>query len=480
MMIRGDGNAFFRRLRHRSPMRTFIVLLAFLLALPVWGQFSYPAAASTSLVFPHLTDGGGTDQKWKVTITFTNPNATSLATIQVKFYDNGGAPLALDFGQGASATLDLTVPAGGTKSMTSTGASTTMLTGWGIAASDLPVTGIVLFQASRLTAGTYVPYWDVSALGGGSTFFYTSYAVPDLGVALANPNARAVSLRVALRNADGSIPAGSPWTYPLPALGHAVFNLSDPKFGLNRATFTGTIIVTPVDDPPVPFAAWTLNFRDGQVSPLPPGEMISPGPYNRRPYDVYLKARQAGAALIYESDPYLNGESPDLIAGYIRSIQLVVTGETALKAAYNPATNKVEISTGLVEALGASDAALAFVMAHMSAHGVLHFTGPVDEGPFLNDPEGLANAVGAGTLLKGGFDPSGVSEFFGRLMWAYTQGLTLDPALRTEFKIPDDPGFYITKAWQIVSSGCSASGDLYATCQKARKYWHPGNPATIP
>jgi hypothetical protein len=456
-------------------MRTFIVLLAFLLAVPVWGQFSYPAASSTSLIFPHLTDGGGADQKWKVTITFTNPNTTQ-ATIQVKFYSNNGSQLALDFGQGASATLNLTVPAGGTKSVTSTGASNDMLTGWGIASSNVPVTGIVLFQASK--DGT--PFWDVAALGGGSTYFYTSYAIPDLGVALANPNTKAVQLRVALRNADGTVPSGSPWTFPLPALGHAVFNLFDSQFNLNRATFTGSITITPVDDPPVPFAAWTLNFRDGQVSPLPPGEMTSPGPYNRRPYDVGLKARQAGAALIYESDPYLDGENPDLIATYIRSMEVAVTADTVLKTAYNPTTNKIEISTGLVEALGASDAALAFAISHVAAHGVLYSTGVPHSGPFANDPEGLANAMGAATLLKGGFDPSGVSEFFGRLMWAYTQGLSLDPALQTEFKIPSDPGYYITKAWQIISGGCSASGDLYATCQKARKYWHPGNPATIP
>jgi hypothetical protein len=434
----------------------------------------YPSSASTSLVFPHLTDGGPIDQKWKVTITFTNPNAGSEATVQVRFYDNNGAPLALDFGTGASATLNLTVPAGGTKSVTSAGASSDIRTGWGIAAANLPVTGIVLFQASK--SGT--PFWDVSALGGGSTYFYTSYAVPDLGVALANPNASGISVQMAIRDADGT--SAGTWPFPLPAMGHTVFNLNDPKYGLNRATFTGTVTFTPVGDPPAPFAAWTLNFRDGQVSPLPPGEVVLPGPYERRPYDVYIKARQASAALVYESNPYPGGTSPDVIAGYIRSIGLIVTPGTALKAAYNPATNNVEISIGLVEAMGASDAAMAFVMAHMSAHGVLHFTGPPGSGPFLNDPEGLANAVGAGTLLKGAFDPSGVAEFFGRLMWAYAQGLTLDPALRAEFKIPDDPRFYVTKAWQSLSSGCLATGDLYETCQKARKYWHPGNPTTIP
>ena len=456
-------------------MRTFIVVLAFLLVLPVWGQFSYPAASSTSLIFPHLTDGGTTSQRWKVTITFTNPN-TAQATIQVKFYKDDGTPLALDFGQGASATLNLTVPAGGTNSLTSTGASPS--TGWGIASSNVPVTGIVLFQASALTGGTYVPYWDVAALGGGSTYFYTSYAVPDLGVALANPNATGISVQMAIRNADGTS-AGS-WTFPLAARGHTVFNLNDAKFALNRATFTGTITFTPVGDPPMPFAAWTLNVRESLLSPLPPGEMTSPGPYDRRPYDVGLKARQAGAALIYESNPYLNGENPDLIASYIRSMELTVTPETTLKAAFNSTTNKVEISTGLVEALGASDAALAFIISHVAAHGVLSFTGVPLSGPFANDPEGLANVMGATTLLKGGFDPSGVSEFFGRLMWAYTQGLSLESNLQTEFKIPSDPGFYITKAWQVISSACSVTGDLRATCQKAHNYWHPGNPSTIP
>jgi hypothetical protein len=208
--------------------------------------------------------------------------------------------------------------------------------------------------------------------------------------------------------------------------------------------------------------------------------MLYPGPYLRRHFDVALIARQAGAAVIRESDPYLDGEDPDLIAGYISGISFDVDTSTTLRAYYDATANQVRISTGLLEALGASDAALAFIISHMAAHGVLHHTGVPPSGPFANDAELLADSTAEATLLEAGFDPGGVTDFYARLLYADVQGLPIDSALRTEFAIPNGIPNRLQKLWGIIQSGCGATGELNETCQKARKYWHPHNPAGIP
>jgi hypothetical protein len=471
------GNASSWRSWRRSRMRTFVVLLAFLLALPVWGQFSYPAASSTSLIFPHLTDGGTSDQRWKVTITFSNPNVTAVATIQVKFYDDNGAPLALDFGQGASATLNLTVPVGGTKSLTSTGA--TPATGWGIASSSVPVTGIVLFQASRLTGGTYVPYWDVAALGGGSTYFYTSYAVPDLGVALANPNASGITVQMAIRNADGTS-AGS-WEFPLPALGHTVFNLNDPKYGLNRATFTGTITFTPVGDPPVPFAAWTLNFREGLLTPLPPGEMHFPAPLERRVLDALSMVQEGASVLVRSLGSALYNAPPETIVEYVRQKEIVIENNGLLAARYQTSDDSVRVSRIMVETMGGSDAALAFLIGHYVARGVLQVTGLPPSGiAATGSAQTASDALSLAGMLAAGYDPGGMADFFGRLLTA-TGMVSFDQGTLNEFGGSMDQILNRhNAAWTNLLQACGNTPALGTICQKAHDYWHPHYPSNIP
>src|ERR1035437_7161786 len=109
-------------------MRTIIFLLIVLAALPAWGQYSYPATASTALVFPHLVDGGAVDQRWKVTLVFTKPNTTNAANVTINFYGDYGNPLLLDFGAGPVSQIALTVAAGGSRTITSAGTSASMTT----------------------------------------------------------------------------------------------------------------------------------------------------------------------------------------------------------------------------------------------------------------------------------------------------------------------------------------------------------------
>ncbi|MCC7174130.1 MAG: hypothetical protein IT159_02960 [Bryobacterales bacterium] len=462
-------------------MRALLASLILASAAPLAGQFSYPVSASTRLYIGHFIDGGPPSQKWQTTLILTNPNPGAPAPVKVSFYNDAGQAMPLDFGQGASPTLLVAVPAGGAKSLTTVGASETLLNGWAIVETPdapatepaTPVTATVLYRGEL--PGNH--WWDVAAVGTGSTYFFSSYGNRDLGVALANPSrADTIHLQMTART-EGGQSAGS-WTINLPPLGHRSFNLSGPPASL--ASFSGTIQISSLDDPPSPFVALALNYRSPVLSPLPPGETAAPSPYDRRPLDVAVKARQAAMALLAETDPYGIGRSPATLAEFVSGIGLAVDAEIPVRASYDAAERKVRLSTGLVEAMGTNDAALAFLIAHLSARGVLQAYGMPPSGSYSNDAPGLADYVAAATLLKGGFDPSGAADLFGRLLYATELGLSVDGALRNEFAIPDGVQARLQKLAENLRTACGSLAGMQQVCQAARRHWHPHNPANIP
>ncbi len=130
--------------------RNLILSVTLATALPCWAQFSYPASASTDFGVVQLADGGPASQHWTTTVLLANRNLSYAASVRIRFFNDAGQPLALDFGQGASATLDLVVPAGGSNSITSTGTSSPpVLSAWARVQSDNPVTGTVLYSATQ-------------------------------------------------------------------------------------------------------------------------------------------------------------------------------------------------------------------------------------------------------------------------------------------------------------------------------------------
>jgi hypothetical protein len=454
-------------------MRAFVFLLALTAALPIRAQFSYPASASKVIGFAQLADGGPVEGRWSTTITFTNPNATASSPVEVSFYGDNGQPLALDFGSGPATTLNLTLPPGGVRSVTSRATSSTLVVGWALVMSEMPITGVATYRASN----NGVVGADVAAIGTGSTFFYSSYATERLGVAVVNPDAtRSVHLRVSARNQDG-VDRGTYDTTLLPH-GHEAFVLYSKIAGLLSPSFTGSISITPTDDPPLPFGAWTLNSRDDILSTLPPGEMTSPGPHNRRPYDIAIMLMDAGIAVL-QAEPGMFNKPDGVVAANLSGLNFRVDTDTVIKASYSTTDHSMHVSTGLVEALGASDAALAFVISHMAIHGVYANLGAAPSGPFTGDPEGLADAAAEASVLQAGFDPSGAADFYSHMLYASIQGLPMDNALKTEFGIPNDIPARLTKIWNFTGLGCS-SGGLTPICDKARKYWHPHNPAGVP
>jgi hypothetical protein len=377
----------------------------------------------------------------------------------------------LDFGSGPVSQIDLTVPAGGTARRTTTGAAPILAEGWGLATSTEPVSGMILFQASR--NGT--PFWDVSAVGTGPTYFYTGYANENLGLAMVNPSASIITLRVAVRAANGTAPSVGPWNFQLDPKHHTRFNLFDLT-GFPRP-FEGSVTITGINDAPIPFAAFTLNFREGLINSLPQGEMQFPGPPDRRPYDIAYKIRRAGVALQPELGPLLAGRSATTIANLIASMGLVVDTSPTILASYNQSDNTIHLTTALIEMMGASDAALAFIIAHKAAHGVFLAVGTPPPEYGLPTPEQYADVMASLSLLKGGFDGFGGGDFLARLqMVDALSSANIDSSFRAEFELPNGIAARLHALADNVDYACDVSHStaaLHATCDKARQFWYP-------
>lgn len=465
-------------------MGPLTLISMFCLTTATCNQYWYPTSASTRQYLGHLADGGPASQKWTTTLIFTVPSTDYGAAIRVRFYDDNGQPLALDFGQGAASSLDVNVPPGGTKTLTSLGASASLLTGWAIAeAVDNPPAAPATAFTANLLYRAQLPggqWWDVATAGTGSTFIYSSYGTRDLGVAVANPSSTStIHLQISAHNSDGTVPAGSPWAIELRPRGHKAWNLWDAP--TNLTDFTGTIQIVSTDTTPAGFVALSLSYRDPVLSPLPPGELRYPQPFDRRVWDAAVKVRQIGRELVDMGIAYTySADAPATINGYIAAIGLAVDTNATIAASYQNADNSVHISTGLLEALGENDAALAFVVAHMMAHGVMRFVGTPTSGEFANNPELIADSGAAAVLLAGGWDPSGAADFFSRLTYANLQGLPVAPALRNEFAIPNGVAARLQAMWNVIKNGCGDAEPLYNTCQTARRFWHPSNPTNIP
>ncbi len=155
---------------------------------------------------------------------------------------------------------------------------------------------------------------------------------------------------------------------------------------------------------------------------------------------------------------------------------LVVDTGSSITAYYRQSENSIHVSTALVELMGASDAGLAFIIAHMATHGVFLSVGAPTPGSGLPIPEKYADVIAALSLVKGGFDGGGAGDFFARLQLAVAVLANIDPAFRTEFELPAGIIDRLHALANNLDSACdvsSSSAALHATCEKARYFWFP-------
>jgi len=171
---------------------------------------------------------------------------------------------------------------------------------------------------------------------------------------------------------------------------------------------------------------------------------------------------------------------PATIIQYVRSKTVVLEESNTIKANYRALDDKIYITRAMVEMLGTSDAALAFVLTHMTARGVMERAGLPDLGIAAGlDIQTAADVYALGGLLITGFDPNGVADFYQRLYTAWALGLPVDASLITEFGPMAQIATRQTQVWDRITQGC-ALAQLAPICQKAHNYWHQHYPSNVP
>ncbi len=450
-------------------------LLIPLAASPIAAQFYYPVSASTRQNFVQLADGGPSTQNWITTIALANPDPVNAADVRLTFFNDSGQNLLIDFGHGPAATLVLQVPAGGSTIAYSTGAPSTTSTGWARVAANLPVYGTVMYQARK--DGT--PFWDFAAPGVGGTFFYASQAVYSSGVAVLNPNSSTtIHLRVGVADPAGN-PAGV-YDVTLPGNGHTSFVLGDKIPGLSR-DFKGTMSIRPTDSTPSSFSAWTTYEREGFLSPLPAGSMPFPPVTTRKASDAMALAQIASVALARTLGAALYNTSPTTVAQYVMQQSLVIEERGSLGASYQTSDNTLHITRALFQTLDGSDPALAFLVGHYVARGVLNRTGIPPSGvAAMADVSLASDTASLAGLFSAGFDPGGLTDFYGRLGMAYRLGLTIESSLQVEFGAQDQFIARQNGIWNKILGECAGATAMKQICQQVHDYWHPDYPTTVP
>lgn len=456
-------------------MRISLAMLLFA-AIPTPAQFSYPQSASTRLLFAQLADGGAPDQQWTTTLLLSNPDGVNAATVRISFYGDNGAALPLDFGTGSATSLTIDLPAGGSKVLSTTGGSSTKapVTGWARADSNIPVFGTLFYRA----AVNGKPLWDVAAAGSGATFFFTSQAAFTTGVALANPSGTdTIHVKVSGRDQNGT--ATSSLNVTLPPLTHQSFGVGSALNGVGTS-FRGVITVATADSPPSPFVVAALYERDGLLSPLPPGGMAFPAPNSRIPKDVWTEVVAGATPLMRTLGPAWFRTTPDEILQALQRIGVVVDDGATLKASYSSFDNNIHISRAMLETMGTSESALAFVLSHVAARTLMQQLGYTGAGIWSGVPERTAaDGFSLLGLFATGFDPGGMADFYGRYYVAGASGVTIDAGLLNLLG-PVDQEPPIRTVWQELIQACAFAPELATTCKQVHDYWHPSYPASIP
>jgi hypothetical protein len=402
------------------------------------------------------------------------------ATVNVSFYGDDGKALKLDFGSGpVSALSNQKIPAGGLLTLTSKGTNPATVAGWAHATSDSPVVGSLVYRASQ----NGVPHWSVATASSGPTYLYRTFGNSNLGVALANPSTtQTIHMKVSTMSASGT--AGSSYAVTLAPSAHTAFILGSVMSGLD-ATHTASVVVIPTDAPMAPFLAWAMNAQDDLFSPLPPGGVQTPAPAAGMLVNSYYQTRAAivvwGASSQFTQDVWGNvnaSQLATLLMGIQVVIDPVVNSQYVLSASYKSADNSVHVSWPLVDLLGESRSAMAFVLMHYATRGVMVQTSSPPVGNFAGDPAGAADMVAVAGLTIAGMDPGGMSEFYGRLQWAIIGGqngggFSVDPALQSEFAFPNYTP-RVTKVWNNFFGSCTdqslTASDLEG-CQLVHSLW---------
>ena len=436
------------------PFKSLLLISSLALAAWPWPAAAQrqPASAHVNLYFAQIADGQFDGGRWQTALTFVNANDSD-ALAEVQLFASNGGPLQVDFGNGLASKFPIVVPAGGSLTIASRPTTLPVRSGWARVFSDVPLMGSASFRlwlagraVQEVTAPPVLPAID-----------YVSYANRELGVAIANPNNRNLSVQAILQTAGGS--TLGPVLITLPPFGHTSFNVREkfPPAGSGDSVLSLGAVDRPRDE----FLAWTMNAdASGTFSSLPPGSVTPPISHWDRIWNVYLRvlktAREMGG---FTTDPQLK-------ILYDRTVN-----------AYALGGREVGIYMGLSELLGDSDSELAYVVGHELGHIYQQRTG-VNE--FHANPEFDADMWGTILALASGYDAYASAGALAKLAMA-----TGTSGLATQFEqqlAPDAHKSFntrISEVYDMLKLACSIP-DIAPICAMYKGVFHPHLPEAAP
>ena len=439
----------------RKSLLAFPLLLAAQLGQAQVAQM--PQTAQSVLYFPHLADGGPASYQWQTRFTFVNPNGSS-ASVQLWLYADGGGPLKLDLGSGATNSVTVTIAPNGTSVLQSKMASSTTVTGWALAYATLPVQANVAFRAIQNgKAGV-----EITAEPTLPSMGYRSVTGPLAGLAVANIYGDApLVANITVYDASGNSLGQKAVT--VPALGHTSFNLNQ-LFTSLPASFTGSMLIMPQT------AGWDLIawavYADssGIISSLPDGRAGFPvSPYEQIT-NAFMRLLNT-----YQTSLSDFGSAPALVIGYN-------TDSNAINA-FASGGNTVTINIALAELTGDSPSELAFVVGHELGHIYQQRTG---KEIFYSDIEWDADAWGLWMALAAGYDPYAAAGALGKLGMA-TGTMNLGVQEWEDSQLASDAhGSFSTRIdnlTNMIESVCASSTQNQNACNQYKTVVHPYFPA---
>ncbi|MBZ5555371.1 MAG: DUF11 domain-containing protein [Acidobacteriia bacterium] len=211
------------------------------------------SAASSTLIFPQMADGGG----YRTTVLLLN-STTGVETGTLQVLDDHGSPLSVrPVGGVAGTSFAYSIAANGVFVFETDGSPATVHAG---SIRILPDG----FKPTPAGAGifSFEPGATVVTQSGVPSATPTSHALiyvdlsggHDTGLALMNPNNQPLSVQLQAFQADGLTPAGTIASVTLPPSGHLAAFVDQLVSGL-PAGFTGVLNLSA----PAPFAALTLR-----------------------------------------------------------------------------------------------------------------------------------------------------------------------------------------------------------------------------
>jgi hypothetical protein len=182
--------------------------------------------AQNTLIFPQFVIGAD----YVSTVTLVNTNASATVTGTLFVYNQDGTPRATPVdGRGTSSSFAVNIPPGGTAVLNTTPGGPAVVVGMATFVSDFPAQGVVRYSYSGGQIGVVSAVPEFFA-----TLVINTANGNDTGLAISNPGATPISLRLVQVDASGAVvqTLDPPELNPLPPNGQVSKFIT--QFGFNQ------------------------------------------------------------------------------------------------------------------------------------------------------------------------------------------------------------------------------------------------------